>query len=78
MLKTSLRTVARIFRSQPLADHLSRSTWATIAKLSREMSVRQESLQSRSAMLKQGAHAAGAANGTGLYVVTRVAEHDLP
>ena len=78
VLKTSLRIVARTFGSQPRASHLSRRTWAAIAKLSREMSVRQESLQSRSAMLKQGAHAAGGAKGTGLYVVTRFAEHDLP
>ena len=34
MLKTSLRTVARTFASQPLAAHLSRRTWAAIAKLS--------------------------------------------
>jgi hypothetical protein len=34
MLKTSLRIVARTFGSQPRAAHLSRRTWAAIAKLS--------------------------------------------
>jgi hypothetical protein len=37
MSKTSVRILARTFGSQPRAAHLSRSTWAAIAKLSPEM-----------------------------------------
>ena len=78
MLKTSLRTVARTFGSQPRADHLSRRTWAAVAMLSSEMSFRQESLQSRSAVLNWGTRTAGAAKDTGFHMVIRFSRRDLP